>query len=216
MMIPSTDHLIVGMSPFNPRFSASWLAALFRWGAESFTTVDVLHPGEIAASLLIATGTPEGRARRKARQQCNKDVRTVHAAEALSGVSLSRGAPVLISDLIENPDYQHRRTAALREYENNPSFQSACLSMSEAACRSRQRVRGAHDAVNLSRAVSYVIDEIPAYTHCAEFFGYPSAALCYPKNWLVGDMMRSGRTSLEIDPHSSFLVFNPEREDNHV
>lgn len=215
-MIPSTGHLIVGMSPFNPRFSASWLAAMFRRGAENFTTVDVLHPGDIAVSLPVATGTPEGRARRKSRQQCNRDARTVHAAEELSGVSLNRGAPLLISDLIQNPDYRHRRRTALEEYETNPSFQSACLSMSDAACRSRQRIRGAQGAVNTSLAVSYVIDEIPAYTHCAELFGYPSAALCYPKNWPVGDMMRSGRTSLEIDPHSSFFVFDPERDDDHA
>lgn len=40
------EHLIVGVSPFNPRFTPEWLSSAFQWGAERFSTVDVLHPGE--------------------------------------------------------------------------------------------------------------------------------------------------------------------------
>ncbi|PKF68553.1 hypothetical protein CXB45_06570 [Corynebacterium mastitidis] len=87
---PSTDHLIIGISPFNPRFSFDWLTSALRWGATHFSTVDILHPGIAAASLLTATGTPIGRALRKARQQCNKDLRNVMAASNKTGVNLGK------------------------------------------------------------------------------------------------------------------------------
>jgi tRNA-dependent cyclodipeptide synthase len=119
MDIPDTDHLIIGMSPFNPHFSLGWIISAFRWGADHFATVDVLHPGAIATSLLTATGTPEGRALRRARQQCSKKLRTVAAAVEQSGVVLGRTSPLLISDHIVEPNYAGRREQVADEYLRN-------------------------------------------------------------------------------------------------
>lgn len=212
MKIPDTDHLIVGVSPFNPHFSVGWLTSAFRWGAEHFATVDVLHPGSLAVSLLIATGTPEGRARRKVRQQCNRDMRTIATAMDHSGVKLGLGSPLLISDHKDDPQYELLRDSVNNEYLNNTEFRRCCLEMSSAATESRRRAVGAQSSADLGIAVSYVLDELPAYTHCASLFNYPSAALSYPSPWSVGEFINAGLTNLETDPHSHFFVFDPEPE----
>lgn len=216
MEIPNTDHLIIGMSPFNPHFSLDWLINAFQWGADHFMTVDVLHPRTIAKSLLTATGTPEGRALRRARQQCNKNLRTVTAAVEQSGVVLGRTSPLHISDHIAEPDYARRRNQVADEYLRNTEFRRRCLAMSSAATQSRLRAIGSSTAPDLGAAVEYVLDELPAYTHCADLFHYPSAALSYPASWPVGDYIRAGETSLDTDPNSHLFVLDPEPEARHV
>ena len=216
MELPDTEHLILGMSPFNPHFSVNWLVTALRWGAERFSTVDVLHPGSAAVSLLPATGTPGGRARRKVRQQCNKDLRTVSTAVCKSGVRLGRGEPTLLSEHIGDRWYAGQRVQVEAEYHQNPNFRSTCLAMSEAAANSRLKVTDSSLRPDLDIAVSYVIDELPAYTHTAKLFGYSSAALSYPAPWPVGDCIRAGETSLTIDPDSHFFVLDPTSELNHA
>lgn len=216
MTLPDTDHLIVGMSPFNPHFSVDWLTNVFMWSADHFATVDVLHPGSIAVSLLTATGTPDGRARRKVRQQCNRDMRTIAAALDRAGVPLGLGSPLLISDHINDPQYRFLRDLVADEYLGNAEFRSRCLDMSAAATESRLRAVGAPPGADLGVAVTYVLDELPAYTHCADLFNYPSAALTYPSPWPVGEYINAGMTALDTDPNSQFFVFDPEPEASYA
>ncbi|KQB83278.1 tRNA-dependent cyclodipeptide synthase [Corynebacterium oculi] len=216
MEYPNTDHLIIGMSPFNPRFSTDWLANALRWGSSRFRTVDVLHPGTAAASLLTATGTPAGRALRKARQQCNRDLRTIAEASARAGVTLGRNTPVLISDYLTDTGYTRLRERVITEYDRNPRFRNVCRDMSAKAAQSRLRAKGSSLSPNIDTAVTYIFDEIPAYTHSAQLFRYPSAALSYPKPWPVGDFLQSHPTSLRLDPHSHFFVLDFSLETHHV
>jgi tRNA-dependent cyclodipeptide synthase len=216
MDIPDTDHLIIGMSPFNPHFSLDWIISAFRSGADHFATVDVLHPGAIATSLLTATGTPEGRALRRARQQCSKKLRTVAAAVEQSGVVLGRTSPLLNSDHIVEPNYAGRREQVADEYLRNTEFRCRCLAMSSAATQSRLRAIGSSTPPDPGTAVDYVLDELPAYTHRADLFHYPSAALSYPAPWPAGEDIRAGETSLDTDPNSHFFVLDPEPEAHHV
>lgn len=206
------EHLIVGVSPFNPRFTPEWLSSAFQWGAERFSTVDVLHPGEISMSLLTSTGTPLGRAKRKVRQQCNRDMRNVEHALEISGIKLGRGKPVLISDYLQTQSYQCRRRSVIAEFQNNQLFQDACRAMSRAACQSRLRVTNVNIEPDIETAVKYIFDELPAYTHCSDLFEYETAALGYPTEWPIGKLIESGLTSLGRDPNNSFIVIDFEKE----
>lgn len=213
---PSTDHLIIGISPFNPHFSFNWLTNALHWGATHFHTVDILHPGTAAASLLTATGTPAGRALRKARQQCNKDLRNVMAASHKTGINLGKKKPILISDHLGDEQYLLLRERAVLEYKNNPEFQAICQKMSAKAALSRLQAKGSTASPDITKAVTYVFDEIPAYTHSAKIFNYPSTTLSYPSPWPVGDFIESHPTSLKRDPNSHFSVLDFPMEETHV
>lgn len=216
MEYPQTDHLIIGISPFNPHFSLNWITQALLWGSAHFTTVDILHPGTTAVSLLTATGTPKGRALRKTRQQCNRDLRNISEASNRSGVKLGKKKPILISDHLPNKDYTKLRSQIICEYQKNPEFNSICRAMSTEATLSRLQAKGSSAPPDIDKAVTYIFDELPAYTHTAPLFEYPSAALSYPKHWPIGDFIRSHPTSLELDPHSHFFKLDFPLESHHV
>lgn len=72
-LINLKDHLLIGISPFNSRFSPAYLKSLITWGYNNFSNVDVLLPDlQSAATLLLANGTPRAKALRKSRKELNR------------------------------------------------------------------------------------------------------------------------------------------------
>ncbi|MGV8002408.1 tRNA-dependent cyclodipeptide synthase [Photorhabdus temperata subsp. temperata] len=56
-IIQRGDHALVGISPFNSRFSKDYIVDLIQWSSDHFRQVDVLLPCEREASrLLVASG----------------------------------------------------------------------------------------------------------------------------------------------------------------
>src|SRR5689334_6023933 len=53
------EHALIGISPFNSRFSSAYINALIDWATAHFDAIDVLLPcEEEAARLLMAAGSP--------------------------------------------------------------------------------------------------------------------------------------------------------------
>lgn len=133
-----------------------------------------------------------------------------------SGVVLGRTSPLLISDHIVEPNYAGRREQVADEYPCNTEFRRRCLAMSSAATQSSIRAIDSSTPPDPGIAVDYVLDELPAYTHFADLFHYPSVALSYPAPWLAGEYIRAGETSLDTDPNNHFFVLDPKPEAHHV
>ncbi|WP_238591667.1 tRNA-dependent cyclodipeptide synthase [Photorhabdus sp. RM157S] len=56
-IIQKGDHALIGISPFNSRFSKDYVVDLIQWSSHYFRQVDILLPCEREASrLLVASG----------------------------------------------------------------------------------------------------------------------------------------------------------------
>ncbi|WP_420468876.1 tRNA-dependent cyclodipeptide synthase, partial [Bacillus licheniformis] len=73
-------HVLVGISPFNSRFSEDYIHRLIAWAVREFQSVSVLLAGKEAANLLEALGTPHGKAERKVRKEVSRNRRFAEKA----------------------------------------------------------------------------------------------------------------------------------------
>ncbi|WP_445495923.1 tRNA-dependent cyclodipeptide synthase [Photorhabdus sp. SF281] len=63
-IIQRGDHALIGISPFNSRFSKDYVVDLIQWSSHYFRQIDILLPCEREASrLLAASGTEDSRLR---------------------------------------------------------------------------------------------------------------------------------------------------------
>jgi cyclo(L-leucyl-L-leucyl) synthase len=131
-------HAVIGISPFNSRFSTDYIDRLIGWAGKRFAAIDVLHPGEESALLLMGTGTAEGKARRKARQQATRNLRDVEAALTRHGLALARGAMSTFANFVDLERYQLLYRSTIDEYNRNPVFQQACREMTTQAVAGRR------------------------------------------------------------------------------
>ena len=78
-------HVLVGISPFNSRFSEDYIYRLIGWAKAQFKSVSVLLAGHEAANLLEALGTPRGKAERKVRKEVSRNRRFAERALVAHG-----------------------------------------------------------------------------------------------------------------------------------
>lgn len=94
-------HVLIGISPFNSRFSEDYIHRLIGWAVREFQHVSVLLAGKEAANLLEALGTPNGKAERKVRKEVSRNRRFAEKAleahggnpEAIHTFPISRTRP---------------------------------------------------------------------------------------------------------------------------
>lgn len=216
MFTPSSPHLVLGFSPFNPIFTHDWLCETLYWANRYFATIDIVHPGSLAMRLLVASGTPRGRAERKSRQQSNRDLRSIVAALQTTGVQLDHGKPIILSEEMRHPWYQDLLGAVAAEYSKNSTFRGICRGVSAKALASRMKATDPNRSADLDVAVRYVIEETPAFTHCPQLVGYDTATLAYPGSWAVGECIQDNQTSLTHDPGSYYFNLRTLEGVNHV
>lgn len=138
------------------------------------------------------------------------------AATEKANVKLGKERPILISDHLNDDEYIQIREGAVKEYQTNPEFQEVCQTMSTKSTESRLRAKGSSFPPDIDKAVTYVLDKLPAYTHSAQVFEYPSATLSYPTSWPVGEFLESHPTTLTPDPNSHFIVLDFPLESAHA
>lgn len=68
-------HILLGISPFNSKFSQNYIHQLIDWSSKNFKNVTVLLAGDEAKNLLEALGTPTTKAERKVRKEIRRHFR---------------------------------------------------------------------------------------------------------------------------------------------
>lgn len=204
-LIARREHLLVGISPFNSRFSTHYVSSLLAWASEEFRRVDVLLPDEESASLLlVATGTPPTNARRKARKELGRHRRALGHILDARGDAASHVRIVAFSDYFLDERYVKLRSAAQDAFENCPVFRDACLDMSRQVLERRTQATGTPCMVlaadmDLNLASSYVLTEIPFYLCSAELLDTDCSVLAYHRPWPIGNALLSGELPLSVD-----------------
>lgn len=204
-LIARREHLLIGISPFNSRFSTDYVSSLLAWAIAGFHRVDVLLPDEESASLLLlASGVPQTKALRKARKELRRHHRALRHILAAWGDATSHTRIIEFSDYFHDERYLELRSAAQNAFENCPAFRDACLRMSSQVLDRRTRTTDAPcrmlDAdAGVHLASSYVLTEMPFYLCSAELLGTDCSVLAYHRPWPIGSALLSGKFPLSVD-----------------
>jgi cyclo(L-leucyl-L-leucyl) synthase len=217
-VLAARDHLFVGISPFNSRFSVDYLRRVVRWAADSFARFDFLLPDEHSTSLLLqATGTPEIKAKRKARQQLSRNVRDARAAVAEFNYSIGDRGPdvVRFSDVASSWSYRQMKSLCELTYATDPHFREACLDMSSQAVQGRQQgLDGdASRSITVEQAeiaVPYLFAELPFFLNASVLIGVRSSILAYHREWPIGRGIFEGRYPFSVAPNQGYVTLRSQ------
>lgn len=194
-------HVLLGVSPFNSGFSDAYVARLVWWAHTTFESFDILLAGEKAAALqLEAMGTPEGKARYKARRALRRNRRAAEAALGRLG-DAAQGAHVLqVSDFERNPVYERVRAVATTAFDSDPAFRSACLDMAAKAVLDRLRtVHGSSAPITTEQAehaATYILAELPFFLQTPSLLDVEESLLAYHQPWELGEQIFARAFSL--------------------
>ncbi|PRX98827.1 tRNA-dependent cyclodipeptide synthase [Allonocardiopsis opalescens] len=201
-------HALIGISPFNSKFSTEYLILVARWANETFRSFDFLLAGDEAALLLEATGTPAGRARYKSRKAVRRNLRSVQ--DALAHLGRPARARILnIADFTGHEVYAMARKEGAAAFAADPEFRAACLEMVDKAVRGRMRtVDVAGSAAvpeQLERAVEYVLAELPFLTRGPEVVGVEEFVVVYHQSWPLYERILAGEFPLTVHPAQGYV-----------
>lgn len=203
-LIAQREHLLVGISPFNSRFSPSYVNALLTWGHSQFSQVDVLLPDEEhAARLLLATGVLPGKATRKTRKELTRHRRSIRQALDSIGARADAARIFDFSDFGAHPCYLRLHTQVNEAFDRCEKFRDACENMSRQAVHGRVQGSSANtttgDGDHLRLAVPYIFAEMPFYLSSAELIDVPSSILAYHRPWPIGTGLFAGQFPLLVN-----------------
>ncbi|MFT0801342.1 tRNA-dependent cyclodipeptide synthase [Bacillus swezeyi] len=201
-------HVLIGISPFNSRFSEDYIDRLIGWAVHEFQDVSVLLAGKEAANLLEALGTPKGKAERKVRKEVSRNRR--FAEKALETYGGNPEAIHTFSDFTDQAAYHHLRTEVEDAFFEQPHFRKACLEMSHAAILGRARgiqmdIQDVSQAM-LDLAVEYVIAELPFFIAAPDILGVEETLLAYHRPWKLGEQISRNEFSVRIRPNQGYLM----------
>ncbi|WP_411153414.1 tRNA-dependent cyclodipeptide synthase [Streptomyces sp. A30] len=203
-------HVLLGISPFNSRYSDAYVLRLAQWAAGHFDTFDLLLAGDETALQLEAAGTPAGKARYRARRAVRRNRRAADAA--LHGLGArAPGARILhVSDFYGDPVYEKLRHEAMDAFRADPAFRTACLGMARTAIAGRLRsVHGRDAAISVAQAehaVPYVFAELPFFVQTPALLGLQESLLAYHRPWELGERIFAGDFSLAVDPAQGYVT----------
>lgn len=215
-VIDRKEHLLIGISPFNSRFSPHYVESLLNWGLKAFSQVDILLPDENSAALLLtATGDSPNKAARKARKELNRHRRSLNIIFSRLSDQSSRIRVIDFSDYFHHKKYTALKTIAQDTFQTCEKFRAACLNMSQQAIRGRTKVAGTQndDLEACKTAVAYIFAELPFYLCSAELLETNTSVLAYHRKWPIGDALLAGEFPFGVDPrqgHGIVSVVTPD------
>ncbi|OON71440.1 tRNA-dependent cyclodipeptide synthase [Streptomyces tsukubensis] len=192
-------HALIGLSPWNGRYSRRYIEALVTWAHSRFPRIDVFTPGYEAAHTLVAAGFPVGeavhRARRANTQLRNPALRALRNA----GVTEPQTHVHTWTQLHARPAYTGARHRVQRAYASDPVVRRACRDTAREAVRGAGQREPDESAIDL--AVSYALAELPLVTEGPDIFGVPSSAFLYHRDMALIRPLISGE-SKSLVPHA--------------
>lgn len=201
------NHILLGISPFNSRFSQDYIHQLIDWSSENFENVSILLAGDEAKNLLEAIGTPTTKAKRKVRKEVRRHFR--FSEEALKKNNRDINIHTF-SDFKDNIIYNDVYETAKYYFENNKSFQNSCISMSREALYSRVKSSNMESIeitdTMLLHAVKYVLAELPLFLSGASILGYKESVLAYHRPWKLGERIKNSDFPIKMSDNQGYIV----------
>lgn len=174
-----TQHVCLGISPFNSYFSTPRIASLIQWAMPRFEKIDFYVPDEAAAYTLQALGYERDVALHKARRQGNYVKNKIK--KACVEVGLEDG-PTRIYDaarLREIPTYMELHSEAKRRFEEDPILHEAIMTTSSWILDKRLPDGVAPTEEQNLLAVQYFLEELPMFIDTPSITNVESSTFIY-------------------------------------
>ncbi|WP_082084487.1 tRNA-dependent cyclodipeptide synthase [Salinivibrio sp. KP-1] len=211
VIIDQRDHALVGISPFNSRFSKAYVTALVTWAAAHFEHIDLLLPCvEEASRLLKATGMEEKKAIKKTDRELRRHKN--HLAAVLSGPSFEgRGIQVIqFNHYADHPRYQKIRSSVENAFESCSRFRKDCLNMSYQAVKGRLKGTGQCqkdvDPELIQKALPYIFAELPFFLDTPSLLDVNLSTLLYHRPWPIGKGLYHGHYPIQVTKNQSYGI----------
>lgn len=212
-IIAKGEHVFVGISPFNSRFSKEYIRDVINWSLVKFTQVDILMPSvDEASRLLVATGYSEEKAKRKTQRELRRHKK--YLDELLSSSVVYRNVRVIdFSDYLDSKHYNTLIKQVEKAFEEDEIFKQSCLNMSRQALLGRLKGVGKGEAeltdAGIQIALPYIFAELPFYLNTPQILNVPSSTLIYHRPWPIGKDLYAGKYLLKIGENQSYGVIQP-------
>jgi len=193
------EHVLIGLSPWNGRYSRRYIEALVTWAHSRFPRVDVFTPGWEAAHTLVAAGVPTGDAVHRARRAGSKLRNPALRALRDAGVAHPERQVHSWTQLHARLAYTGARRRVQLAYETDPAVRRACRETAREAVRGAGRAEPDECAIDL--AVGYALAELPLVTDAPAVFGAASSVFLYHRDMeLIRPLINGESTTLT--PHA--------------
>lgn len=205
------NHVFVGISPFNSRFSKHYIYSLISWALTHFNKVDILMPSENDASrLLIASGYTKEKALRKTRKELRRHYKNIDEILQSDECKNRSIRIVNFSDYSDSNVYLSLKKEIEYAFLNNSEFRSSCINMSREAVMGRLKGTGRSKnefiEKNIQLALPYIFSELPFYLNTPSIIGESTSTLIYHRSWPIGKGLFSGIYSLKINKNQSYGI----------
>ncbi|WP_406604178.1 tRNA-dependent cyclodipeptide synthase [Bartonella gliris] len=203
-LIAMKQHLMIGISPFNSRFSEKYITQLIYWSAKKFKNIDVLLPDiESAMLLILASGSTKAKAEKKTKKELNRIRRILYNIHNYD--NLEKSFRILdFSQYKQSENYKILKSKAIDLYKTNSKFNELCTKMSIQAVGHRAKSVGLSteeikslETTNIS--LEYIFDEVPFYVNTPSLLNIESSVLAYHREWPVGELLLSNEQPLCVD-----------------
>ena len=200
-------HILLGISPFNSKFSQTYIHQLIDWSSKNFESVSILLAGEEAKNLIEALGTPPTKAKRKVRKEVRRHFR--FSEEAL--IKNNRVVNIhTFSDFKDNLIYNDTYQTVKYYFDNDENFRNSCLAMSHDALSSRAKSSNMEDVeitdTMLLHSVKYVLAELPLFLSGASILGYKESVLAYHRPWELGEQIKNSEFPIKMSDNQGYII----------
>lgn len=174
------DQCILGISPFNSRFSVDYIQILYQCSIKHFKNICFYIPDEPAVYSFLALSYENNIAKKRVKRQCNYLKNKIFRALGELGLSRNDVSEKILthSFLKLNKDYTTMKDIVYSLYLNNHSFRSGCLETTMQSFNSqKQYVNPPIDFAQI--AVNYFLLELPVFINGSKILNVDSCNFCY-------------------------------------
>ncbi|KTL60896.1 hypothetical protein AA106_11270 [Photorhabdus laumondii subsp. laumondii] len=210
-IIQKGDHALIGISPFNSRFSKDYVVDLIQWSSHYFRQVDILLPCEREASrLLVASGIDNVKAIKKTHREIRRHLRNLDYVISTATLKSKQIRVIQFSDFSLNHDYQSLKTQVENAFNESESFKKSCLDMSFQAIKGRLKGTGQYfgqiDLQLVYKALPYIFAEIPFYLNTPRLLGVKYSTLLYHRPWSIEKGLFNGSYPIQVADKQSYGI----------
>ncbi len=197
-------HVVVGVSPANSYFNVGLLTELLGWLRAEFAQIDVVVPDSALEHTYGALGYAPDRAAKKAHVETSTlRNRVVRAWRELGGPREAERLH-LMSELTANPAYRRTLARCEQALADDGRLRETCATMSRDVLTRGQA--GQPSPERVTRAVRYLLAELPFFLDSAEIFEVESSVNFYHHRLPLADLLFSGNCVLTRSPRQAYAI----------
>jgi cyclo(L-leucyl-L-leucyl) synthase len=219
-IIRQGEHALIGISPFNSRFSKEYVTSLILFIAERFSHVDILMPCVKEASrLLIASGVEEKKAIKKTERELRRHKKHINALFLTPALQKRKINIIQFSDYAKHPKYLSMKQELEVALTSCERFKRDCLTMSRLAVKGRMKGTGRDiqvpDSQLIKQALPYILAELPFFLNTPSLLGVKYSTLFYHRPWPIARGLYDGTYPIQVNIRQSYAVVTLKEEKFH-